>query len=94
MSMVHVRLMGTFREAAGQSEVQIENCDTVNKVIISLVNLIGDNFEKVIYDPVMHSPLPNALILLNGVEVNNLQGLETQVNEGDSVVLLSVTHGG
>ena len=92
--MVHVRLMGTFREAAGQSEVQIENCDTVNKVIISLVNLIGDNFEKVIYDPVMHSPLPNALILLNGVEVNNLQGLETQVNEGDSVVLLSVTHGG
>ena len=94
MSMVHVRLMGTFREAAGQSEVQIENCDTVNKVIISLVNLIGDNFEKVIYDPVMHSPLPNALILLNGVEVNNLQGLETQVKEEDSVVLLSVTHGG
>lgn len=92
--MVHVRLMGTFREVAGQSEIQLENCDTINNVIISLVRLIGENFEKAIYDPVMHSPLPNALILLNGVEVNNLQGLETQVKESDSVVILSVTHGG
>jgi len=92
--MVHVRLMGTFREAAGQSEIKLENCDTINKVIISLVEFIGDNFEKVIYDPVLHSPLPNALILLNGVEVNNLQGLKTQVKEGDNIVLLSVTHGG
>ena len=92
--MVHVRLMGTFREAAGQSEIQLDNCDTVNNVIISLVNRLGEHFENVIYDPVMHSPLPNALILINGVEVNNLQGLETPVKEGDSVVLLSVTHGG
>lgn len=92
--MVHVRLMGTFREAGGQSEIQLVNCENIGKVIISLVELLGYNFEKVIYDPVLHSPIPNALILLNGVEVNNLQGLETQVKEGDSIVLLSVTHGG
>ena len=92
--MVHVRLMGTFKEAAGQSEIQLDDCENIGKAIISLVKLLGNNFEKVIYDPVLKSPLPNALILLNGVEVNNLQGLETQVKEGDNMVLLSVTHGG
>ena len=92
--MVHVRLMGTFKEAAGQSEIRLAECENIGKAIISLVKLLGNNFEKVIYDPVLKSPLPNALILLNGVEVNNLQGLETQVKEGDNMVLLSVTHGG
>jgi len=92
--MVYVRLMGTFKEAAGQSEIQLAECENIGKAIISLVKLLGNNFEKVIYDPVLKSPLPNALILLNGVEVNNLQGLETQVKEGDNMVLLSVTHGG
>jgi len=92
--MVHVRLMGTFREAAGQSEIQLGDCENIGQAIISLVKLLGNNFEKGIYDPVLNSPLTNALILLNGVEVNNLQGLETQVKEGDNMVLLSVTHGG
>ena len=47
-----------------------------------------------IYDPVLNSPIPNALIILNGIEVNNLQGLETQVKEEDKLVIISVTHGG
>ena len=36
----------------------------------------------------------NTLILLNGVEINNIDGLSTPVMDGDTLVLLSVTHGG
>jgi hypothetical protein len=33
-------------------------------------------------------------MLLDGVEVNNLEGLGTVVGDGSELVLLSVTHGG
>ncbi|MBS7638775.1 hypothetical protein KEJ49_07870, partial [Candidatus Bathyarchaeota archaeon] len=33
-------------------------------------------------------------ILINGVEVNNLEGLKTQVEDGDMLVIIPVTHGG
>jgi len=38
--------------------------------------------------------LPNGLILRNGVEVGNLRGLDTALDDGDELVLISVTHGG
>ncbi|MBC7090657.1 MAG: MoaD/ThiS family protein [Nitrososphaeria archaeon] len=36
----------------------------------------------------------NTLILVNGVEVSALNGLDTKVNEGDVITLVPVTHGG
>ena len=66
----------------------------MGSVISTLIEYFGEEFRKVILDPMMNSPLPNALILVNGVEINNLKGLDTAVSENDDVVLLSVTHGG
>ncbi|MFX0092174.1 MAG: MoaD/ThiS family protein, partial [Candidatus Hodarchaeota archaeon] len=37
---------------------------------------------------------PNALILVNGKEISVLNGLETQVEDGDKIVLVPVSHGG
>lgn len=36
----------------------------------------------------------NTLILVNGVEISALNGLDTKVNEGDIITLIPVTHGG
>jgi len=35
-----------------------------------------------------------SLIMLGGIEVGNLEGLETKISEGSEVVLVPVTHGG
>ena len=94
LDMVQVRLMGTLKEAAGRKSQSVEDCTTVGSVISTLIEYFGEEFRKVILDPMMNSPLPNALILVNGVEINNLKGLDTTVSENDDVVLLSVTHGG
>jgi len=34
------------------------------------------------------------LILVNGREVNTLDGLETNISPGDKVVIINYTHGG
>lgn len=50
--------------------------------------------EPILIDPDLKDPRPNTLILLNGKEINVLNGLETKVEDGDEVVLISMLHTG
>jgi molybdopterin converting factor small subunit len=96
MAQVRVRLMGTFREASGQSETVLtlrEGAD-VSSAIDALRERFGEPFGSTLMDPILGSPLPNGLILRNGVEIGNLRGLDTALRDGDELVLISVTHGG
>ena len=96
MVRVSVRMMGPLREASGrgEEELTLSNGSDVSSVIRKLIEEHGGGLEKALMDPVINSPQPNTLILLNGVEVGNLDGLKTPVVDGDALVLLSVTHGG
>ena len=96
MIRVNVRMMGTLRDAAGSSEeeLSLEEGADVSTAIRELIDEHGEGFERALVDPVIQSALPNALILLNGVEIGNLKGLVTALRDGDKMVLLPVTHGG
>lgn len=88
--------MGTLRRVSGAAEEELmlsDNAD-VSSAIQKLIEVHGEKFEKALMDPIFVSPLPNNLIILNGVEVGNLQGLGTPLRDDDTVVFLSVTHGG
>ena len=60
------------------------------KTLISAYPQIETN----LWDRVIESYSPNALVLINGVEAGNLEGLRTKLEDGDEIVILSVTHGG
>lgn len=96
MIRVNVRMMGTLRDAAGRSEkeISLEEGADVLSAIRELIDEHGEKLERALIDPVIQSALPNALILLNGVEIGNLKGLVTALRDGDKMVLLPVTHGG
>ena len=90
-----VRMLGVLREAGGSTEQTIDIVEgaTVDSVIRDLM-AEDERLEGVLWDKEVDSPLPNALIMLDGVEVNNLEGLETPVKRGQELVFLSVVHGG
>lgn len=90
-----VRMLGVLREAGGSKEQTIEVVEgaTIDSVIRDLM-AEDERLEGVLWDKEVDSPLPNALIMLDGIEVNNLEGLETPVKRGQELVLLSVIHGG
>lgn len=96
MIRVGVRLLGALRNPTGKSEetLVIDGEPDVSGVIDALIELHGEHLDKALIDPIAGNPLPNALILVNGVEIGNIRGLSTPLQDGDSVVLLSVTHGG
>ena len=63
-------------------------------IVQRLTKLFSPEFKRTLIDPDLGDPRPNALILLNGKDISILDGLETQVNDGDEVVLIPVSHGG
>ncbi len=92
---IKVRMLGVLREAGGSKEqtIDVVKGATVDSVIRDLM-AEDKRLKAVLWDKEVDSPLPNALIMLDGVEVNNLEGLETPVKRGQELVLLSVVHGG
>lgn len=96
MVQIKVRMMGLLKEASGRTEEELilDDGADISTVIRILVNEHGEEMKNALLDPVLQNPLPNALVLLNGVEISNLLGLTTTVGDGDVLVLLSVTHGG
>ena len=92
---VKIRLMGILKEARGLREVMLDvpEDSTVGTIIRVL---IGDDesLRSVLWDIDVDSPSPNALVMLDGIEINNLQGTETAVSPNQELVLLSIVHGG
>jgi molybdopterin synthase sulfur carrier subunit len=93
---IKVRLLGVLRGLSGEGLVSVESEEptTVRKVIQKLTEAFSPEFKRVLIDPELEDPRPNALILVDGKEISVLQGLETKINDGDEIVLVPVSHGG
>jgi len=92
---VNIRLLGMFRGFAGKSRVTLKlEQPTVKKMIQKLANSLSAEAKRLLVDPELNDPRPNALILVNGKEIGVLEGLETEIKDGDEVTLIPVSHGG
>ena len=92
---IKIRMMGVLRKAQGNKEISIElpEDSTVGTAIKTIIAK-NEALKEVLWDQEVDSPSPNALIMLNGVEIKNLQGIETLLMTDQELVLLSVVHGG
>ena len=83
--MIKVKLLGSFTQGIGKEvDMPSKEVRTVKDV---LERLRGRNSE-------VYPGNPNIIILVNGVEVGVLKGLDTELKDGDKVVLLPAAHGG
>lgn len=92
---VKVRLLGVFRGLSGTSQLSVEvKQATVKSVVQAVAKSLSAEAKRLLIDPELDDPRPNALILLNGKEVSVLNGLKTRVEDGDEITLIPVAHGG
>jgi molybdopterin converting factor small subunit len=61
---------------------------------IKLITKEKQVLRRNLIDEQLSEPKPNALMLVNGKEISVLNGLETQLGDGDEIVLVPVIHGG
>ena len=93
---IEVELLGVLQKAANKKTMRLEfdGVVAVKDVILKLTSLFSPEFKQALIDPELNDPRPNVLVLLNGKEINVLNGLDTRVKNGDELVLIPVSHGG
>lgn len=93
---VKVKLLGVFRGITGKQQllIKLKKPASIIAVVQKLVELFSPEFKQALIDPELGDPRPNALIMVNGKEISVLEGLKTELDEGDEVVIVPVSHGG
>jgi len=93
---VEFKFLGVFRRFSRRNRipVKLEKPANVGKAIQKLTEAFSSEFGRMLIDPELQDPRPNAIILVNGKEISVLRGLETEVEDGDEIVLVPVAHGG
>jgi molybdopterin synthase sulfur carrier subunit len=92
---VNIRLLGVYRGLTGKRQISLNlKKPTVRSVVQKLSESLSAEARRLLIDPELNDPRPNALILVNGKEINVLRGLETELKDGDEVTFVPVSHGG
>ena len=95
MIRVKVKLLGTFRGLTDVDQFSIETKHpNVRGVVRLLIDSVSDRDKPILIDLEVSDPRLNALLLLNGREISILEGLETEVKDGDELTIIPVVHGG
>ena len=74
--------------------VHLEDKASVRELLILLANKYGDSFIKSVYDPRDLELKPYHLVSINGLLLNQLNGLNTRLSDNDKVILMPIVSGG
>lgn len=89
-----VKFFASFREATGVGEVAIPAVGDVGALLDELVGRFGEKLAGQLYYPKTKRLLETVNILVNGRGINLLEGLKTQLKNGDVVAIFPPVSGG
>ena len=93
--MVKVRLLGIFGIVYGSKEVELKIEGNVRlKEIIQKLTCTSKALKHVLINSDLESPMPNAVMIVNGKDISVLGGLDTPIRNGDEILIIPVIHGG
>ena len=92
---ITVKFVGSLRHVSGVNELALTPKEgfSVKELMIEIAGELPE-LKRSLIDPHLEALRTNALILVNGREISVLDGLETNLKDGDEVVLVPVVHGG
>lgn len=90
MAHVKVRLFAHIREIVGERELFL-NSTTVNGVLDALTSMKPDLREVLFEDGALR---PYITVLLNGRNINEINGVQSILSEGDEVAIFPPVSGG
>jgi molybdopterin converting factor small subunit len=94
---VTVDYLGYIKQALGakqEESVTLPDKALVRDFLCVLAEKYGEPFRKEVYDPEGNDMKPNHILSVNGVLLNQLNGVETALKDRDRVVVLPVVTGG
>jgi len=92
---VEVKFFTSLREITGKKvdEIQLQNVITVEEMLTLLYEKYGEKFREYVYDKKgkVHGFLS---FLVNGRNINVLQGFDTELKQGDVIAVVPPVGGG
>ena len=92
---VEVKFFTSLREITGKKtdEIQLQNDATVEELLTLLSKKYGKNFREYLYDK--KGKVQGFLsFLVNGKNINALEGFNTKLKQGDTIAILPPVGGG
>lgn len=92
---VTVKFVGALRHFLGTGELTLgcKACLSIGELINEIKKEVPE-LKRNLIDQQLDDPGSNTLVLVNGMEISVLDGLETRLKDGDEIVLVPVVHGG
>jgi MoaD family protein len=92
---ITVKFIGPLRHVSGASEraLDFQHQVSIRELMWEITKELPVLTESLI-DQQLKDNRPNVLIIVNGKEIGVLNGLETNLQDEDEVVLVPVVHGG
>jgi molybdopterin synthase sulfur carrier subunit len=92
---VNVKFLASIREVVGVHEIlfKISPGNTVESLLDILESRFGADFKEAVGKP-FEEKNPKVMFLVNGRDIDFLKGPKTELQEGDTVVLIPPVAGG
>ena len=94
---VTVEYLGHIKNILGsrrEEEIEIEDNSSISDLLVMLSEKHGESFKEAIYEAGGKDIKSNFIATVNGYLLNQLNGVETKLKNGDHVVLMPIVSGG
>jgi len=93
---VQVHYLGFIKNLINQSEdeFELEEDAPLYELLNKIAGIYGKPFQKEVYEKGIKDVKMGFVVTVNGILIGQLNGLDTQLNNGDNVILMSLMSGG
>jgi len=93
---VRVQYLGFIKNLINRSEdeFELEEGASLSELLNKIAGIYGKPFKKEVYEPGLEDVKMGFVVTVNGVLMGQLQGVDTQLNNGDNIILMSLMSGG
>jgi len=93
---VRVHYLGFIKNMLdkGEEEFEIGEGALLSDLLNKLAGIYGEPFQKEVYEPGLKDVKTGFVVTVNGILMGQQHGVDTRLNEGDTVILMTLMSGG
>ena len=89
----YLSLVKSFTKTS-QDEFNLKEESPLSELLYDVAQKYGNPFTNEVYDPACREMKPTFVTMVNGVLMDQLQGLNTPLKNDDNVIIMSLMTGG
>ncbi|MGE5533681.1 MAG: MoaD/ThiS family protein [Bacillota bacterium] len=89
----YIGLIKSFTNTS-QDEFELANGSLLSELLDKIAQDFGKQFIQEVYDPIKKEMKASFIVMVNGVLMDQLEGINTPLKDRDNIILMSLVTGG